>query len=269
MCPGLTHERSPRPPPPLCHAAVACWAIFFCVFSVALPMALAGVDGAYIGTTFPHLFFMTYGTLVPDPPQNVFVPRVFGFRVHSSAASGAPARGQGQHQQQLQLQHQQRQQERRRMLQPHVHLPLPPGAGDAVDEEAEQQQHQHQQQQQQPPVSAAPATGKPTSKAPSSTVLPGAGVVPVSDGGGGKSSTRGGRGDPECEGKSRVIVHIKEEERSWTGGRGASVHGKGAVEEAASDRINLNGKRIPSDAGAKGAGFCSRSSRAGNGHQPR
>ncbi|CAM9150919.1 unnamed protein product, partial [Hapterophycus canaliculatus] len=41
------------------------------------------VDGAYIGTTFPHLFFMTYGTMVPEPPQNVFVPRVFGFRVHS------------------------------------------------------------------------------------------------------------------------------------------------------------------------------------------
>jgi hypothetical protein len=46
----------------------------------------AGVDGAAFGTTFPHLFLMTFSNLVPDPlPQNSFyVPRVFGFRVHSS-----------------------------------------------------------------------------------------------------------------------------------------------------------------------------------------
>jgi len=46
-----------------------------------------GVDGASFGTTFPHLFLMTFSNLVPDPlPANsAYVPRVFGFRVHSSA----------------------------------------------------------------------------------------------------------------------------------------------------------------------------------------
>ena len=57
----------------------------------------AGVDGAAFGTTFPHLFLMTFSNLVPDPlPQNSsYIPRVFGFRVHSStrqrAGSGASA----------------------------------------------------------------------------------------------------------------------------------------------------------------------------------
>lgn len=48
--------------------------------------ASSGVDGASFGTTFPHLFLMTFNNLVPDPlPSNsTFVPRVFGFRVHQS-----------------------------------------------------------------------------------------------------------------------------------------------------------------------------------------
>jgi len=47
----------------------------------------AGVDGAAFGTTFPHLFLMTFSNLVPDPlaPNSAYVPRVFGFRVHMSA----------------------------------------------------------------------------------------------------------------------------------------------------------------------------------------
>ena len=45
------------------------------------------VDGAAFGTTFPHLFLMTFNNLVPDPlPANsTYIPRVFGFRVHQSA----------------------------------------------------------------------------------------------------------------------------------------------------------------------------------------
>ena len=46
-----------------------------------------GVDGAAFGTTFPHLFLMTFSNLVPDrlPADSAYVPRVFGFRVHMSA----------------------------------------------------------------------------------------------------------------------------------------------------------------------------------------
>ena len=50
-------------------------------------VANGGVDGAAFGTTFPHLFLMTFSNLVPDrlPANSAYVPRVFGFRVHSSA----------------------------------------------------------------------------------------------------------------------------------------------------------------------------------------
>ena len=49
----------------------------------------ASVDGAAFGTTFPHLFLMTYHNLVPEPLplDSAYVPRVFGFRVHQSARS--------------------------------------------------------------------------------------------------------------------------------------------------------------------------------------
>lgn len=44
------------------------------------------MDGAAFGTTFPHLFLMTFSNLVPDPLQqdSAYIPRVFGFRVHMS-----------------------------------------------------------------------------------------------------------------------------------------------------------------------------------------
>lgn len=59
------------------------------------------VDGAAFGTTFPHLFLMTFNNLVPDPlpKDSKYVPRVFGFRVHKSAKSmhqtGAQGTGTG------------------------------------------------------------------------------------------------------------------------------------------------------------------------------
>ncbi|KAL5551279.1 hypothetical protein UlMin_001455 [Ulmus minor] len=40
------------------------------------------IDGAYFGTTFPHLFLMTYGHLKPQKPSQSYTPRVFGFKVH-------------------------------------------------------------------------------------------------------------------------------------------------------------------------------------------
>ncbi|KAK4365832.1 hypothetical protein RND71_013712 [Anisodus tanguticus] len=40
------------------------------------------IDGAYFGTTFPHLFLMTYGHLNPQKISPSYVPRVFGFKVH-------------------------------------------------------------------------------------------------------------------------------------------------------------------------------------------
>mmetsp|Transcript_13958 Transcript_13958/g.25252 ORF Transcript_13958/g.25252 Transcript_13958/m.25252 type:complete len:386 (-) Transcript_13958:531-1688(-) len=45
------------------------------------------VDGASFGTTFAHLFLMTFNNLMPDPLaiESAYVPRVFGFRVHQTA----------------------------------------------------------------------------------------------------------------------------------------------------------------------------------------
>ncbi|KAJ4896254.1 Casein kinase II subunit beta-3 [Raphanus sativus] len=40
------------------------------------------IDGAYFGTTFPHLFLMTNGNLKPQKPTQNYVPRIFGFKVH-------------------------------------------------------------------------------------------------------------------------------------------------------------------------------------------
>ncbi|XP_076892565.1 putative casein kinase II subunit beta-4 isoform X1 [Bidens hawaiensis] len=40
------------------------------------------IDGAYFGTTFPHLFLMTYGHLKPQKAAQSYTPRVFGFKLH-------------------------------------------------------------------------------------------------------------------------------------------------------------------------------------------
>jgi casein kinase II subunit beta len=40
------------------------------------------IDGAYFGTTFPHLFLMTYGHLKPAKATQNYVQRVFGFKLH-------------------------------------------------------------------------------------------------------------------------------------------------------------------------------------------
>lgn len=47
----------------------------------------SAIDGAAFGTTFAHLFLMTFNNLVPDglSEESAYVPRVFGFRVHPSA----------------------------------------------------------------------------------------------------------------------------------------------------------------------------------------
>ncbi|KAA0150663.1 hypothetical protein FNF29_03128 [Cafeteria roenbergensis] len=43
------------------------------------------IDGAYFGTTFPHLFLLTFPQLVPPSPTDVYAPRIFGFRLYTGA----------------------------------------------------------------------------------------------------------------------------------------------------------------------------------------
>lgn len=49
----------------------------------ATPFVSADIDGAYFGTTFPHLFLMTYPSNAPAAPLQAYVPRVFGFKIHN------------------------------------------------------------------------------------------------------------------------------------------------------------------------------------------
>ena len=43
------------------------------------------MDGAFFGTTFPHLLLMTFPAMRPQRPADRYTPRVFGFRLHQSA----------------------------------------------------------------------------------------------------------------------------------------------------------------------------------------
>ncbi|OAY80749.1 putative casein kinase II subunit beta-4 [Ananas comosus] len=45
----------------------------------------SNMDGAYIGTTFPHLYLMTYPSAKPAKAVQKYVPRVFGFKLHKDS----------------------------------------------------------------------------------------------------------------------------------------------------------------------------------------
>jgi casein kinase II subunit beta len=46
----------------------------------------ASIDGAYFGTSFPHILFQVYPTLIPQKSNERYVPRCFGFKTHAIAA---------------------------------------------------------------------------------------------------------------------------------------------------------------------------------------
>ena len=49
------------------------------------PPTYSHIDGAFFGTTFPHLFLQNYPHLRPMKSSEVYVPKIFGFRVGSVA----------------------------------------------------------------------------------------------------------------------------------------------------------------------------------------
>jgi len=51
------------------------------------PASQRHIDGAFFGSSFPHIFLMTYENIVPSAPTSCYVPRIFGFKVHSSSSS--------------------------------------------------------------------------------------------------------------------------------------------------------------------------------------
>lgn len=45
----------------------------------------ANIDGAYFGTTFPHLYLMTHPDMIPAKPSQTYIPRVYGFKVNKQS----------------------------------------------------------------------------------------------------------------------------------------------------------------------------------------
>lgn len=45
----------------------------------------ANIDGAYFGTTFPHLYLMTHPDIIPQQPTHSYAPRVYGFKINESS----------------------------------------------------------------------------------------------------------------------------------------------------------------------------------------
>merc|ERR1719263_2611056 len=43
------------------------------------------LDGVYFGSSFPHLFFMTFPHLLPTQGPKLYVPKMDGFKIHKSA----------------------------------------------------------------------------------------------------------------------------------------------------------------------------------------
>lgn len=43
------------------------------------------VDGAYFGTSFPHMLFQVHPNYLPSKNLDRYVPRIFGFKVHDIA----------------------------------------------------------------------------------------------------------------------------------------------------------------------------------------
>ncbi|KAH3761591.1 casein kinase II subunit beta [Pelomyxa schiedti] len=46
------------------------------------------IDGAYFGTSFPHMLLLQYPELVPPKPAPKYVPKIFGFKIRHSTPTG-------------------------------------------------------------------------------------------------------------------------------------------------------------------------------------
>jgi len=92
VCPMLTCEAQPVLPVGLKDDLGEQNVLVYCprCKNVMMPAVVASsryeeieLDGAYFGSTFPHLFFLQHPHLLPPPPLQIqpYLPKVFGFRV--------------------------------------------------------------------------------------------------------------------------------------------------------------------------------------------
>lgn len=185
---------------------------------------------------------------MPNPPAQTFVPRVFGFRVHASAANGASARGQAQ--------------EREHRLRARRQLRRPPSSlAAAVGEDGAAAA-----------VSPTTANGRRGGSGLATGRGSGAGAgagafsvardAPGLPAGGVKREERGEAG--------KVVVRIKAEEEEWGDGHGATRAGGGGasgsdgrrdaeVEQngaASNSRVQAMEDRRPARCVCAGVWFC-------------
>mmetsp|Transcript_3333 Transcript_3333/g.6943 ORF Transcript_3333/g.6943 Transcript_3333/m.6943 type:complete len:294 (-) Transcript_3333:203-1084(-) len=45
----------------------------------------ASIDGAYFGTTFPHLFLLNRPNLIPTQPSHNYTPKIYGFKINKES----------------------------------------------------------------------------------------------------------------------------------------------------------------------------------------
>mmetsp|Transcript_51683 Transcript_51683/g.75636 ORF Transcript_51683/g.75636 Transcript_51683/m.75636 type:complete len:271 (-) Transcript_51683:494-1306(-) len=55
------------------------------IYSPPIQPGQRSLDGAYFGTTFANLFYMTYEHLIPMPAVQRHIPKIFGFAIHQTS----------------------------------------------------------------------------------------------------------------------------------------------------------------------------------------
>ncbi|KAJ2339957.1 casein kinase 2 regulatory subunit, partial [Coemansia erecta] len=46
------------------------------------------IDGAYFGTTFPHLLFQAFPSLIPEDITPIYTPKIYGFAINEASRTG-------------------------------------------------------------------------------------------------------------------------------------------------------------------------------------
>ena len=88
VCPRILCQAQPCLPvglsdsPSLYAVSLFCPSCVDCYFPRS--SKYSGLDGAYFGTNFPHLFLLNYPDLIPKQ-HTKYVPRIYGFKVNKNS----------------------------------------------------------------------------------------------------------------------------------------------------------------------------------------
>jgi casein kinase II subunit beta len=88
-CPRVHCDHQPLLPVGLHDAPAKSYVKCFCpkcrdIYHPNSPTS-ATLDGAAFGASFPHLFLHNYLEVCPQKPQNAYIPRIGGFKLHKDA----------------------------------------------------------------------------------------------------------------------------------------------------------------------------------------